>query len=346
MAKLRLTNGNYYARVRITVDGQRTEKPIPLNTKSKEKAERLLKQINEKELLFKQGTISINQVVVTDPLLIDDLIAEHEEHQTLRGVSAKTLSIYKLSLAAFKEVLNGKDIRLLSKSDYLPILRALKKKYQNPNTLNIRIRSIKAFLNWAVKFDHIPELPFRIELVSIDKRRPRYFSNAEMKAILEYIEKADNPELLNRVKLHDATGMRLREIHTSFLGKNVITVYTSKGGTERTIPITPDIAYLYEACKKGKHRDSTISKMFKKVLVDTNLYHLPSGDKRTFHCLRHTFAVKTYYETKDIYRVSKLLGHSKVTTTQIYAEFDNIQLESDFEPEKKTSDGATFDFCD
>ncbi|HCK99062.1 MAG TPA: hypothetical protein DHW42_03020 [Candidatus Marinimicrobia bacterium] len=86
--------------------------------------------------------------------------------------------------------------------------------------------------------------------------------------------------------------------------------------------------------------------MFKEILVNAGLYHLPSGDKRSFHCLRHTFAVKTYYETKDIYRVSKLLGHSKVTTTQIYAEFDNAQLERDFGPVKNAPDGATVDFCD
>jgi len=346
MATLKNIKGNYYARVRFTVNDERREKMVPLKTTNKVQAHRYLKQINEREHLFRQGTISLDQIIVTDPLVIDDLIDEHKEHQTLQGVSDKTLSVYKLSLEAFKEVLNGKDIRLLSKSDYLPIMQALKNKYKNLNTLNIRLRAIKAFLNWAIKFDKIPELPFRIGQVSIDKRRPRYFNNVEMAAIYEQIEKTGNRELLDRVKLHVNTGIRLRELHTSFLDKNVIHIYTSKGGTERTIPINPEIANIYTLCKQGKHVDGTLSKMFKEVLVKAGLYRLPSGDKRTFHCLRHTFAVKTYYETKDIYRVSKLLGHAKVTTTQIYANFDNVQLESDFGPMEEDPDGETVDFCD
>jgi len=142
-------------------------------------------------------------------------------------------------------------------------------------------------------------------------------------------------------QVHVNTGMRLRELHTSFLSNNTIYIYKSKGGDERTIPISPEIAEIYTHCKQGKYIDGTLSKKFKKVLVDTGLYYLPSGDKRTFHCLRHTFAVKTYYDTKDIYRVSKLLGHIKVTTTQIYAEFDNVQLGSDFGPVDDVPNGAT-----
>ena len=55
------------------------------------------------------------------------------------------------------------------------------------------------------------------------------------------------------------------------------------------------------------------------------------GLKKTkFHNLRHTFAVMEYLRTKDIYKVCKKLGHSSVTTTEIYAKFELDNLAEDF----------------
>ena len=52
--------------------------------------------------------------------------------------------------------------------------------------------------------------------------------------------------------------------------------------------------------------------------------------KTTLHCLRHTFAIKKYLETRDLYEVCKRLNHDKLSTTQIYAQFSWSRLEQDF----------------
>ena len=56
------------------------------------------------------------------------------------------------------------------------------------------------------------------------------------------------------------------------------------------------------------------------------------GDKTKFHfhCLRHTFAVRRYLQTRDIYLVKQEMGHSSVTTTEVYAKFSLRRLEMDF----------------
>ncbi|MCG2716472.1 MAG: site-specific integrase, partial [Candidatus Marinimicrobia bacterium] len=207
-------------------------------------------------------------------------------------------------------------------------MQEMKRYYPNPVTLNIRLRSIRAFLRWAVEFEKIERLPFTIKQLKVDSKMPRYFSDSELKTIFDAMK--GNDILFARVKLHLNTGMRLRELYTSYFDNGFIHIYKSKGGQERQIPVDAETAYYYEFSKKQKLTDNHISRLFKDILEDLNLYRLPDGGKRSFHCLRHTFAVKTYYETRDIYYVCKLLGHHSVVMTEIYARFSMDKLQLDF----------------
>lgn len=58
---------------------------------------------------------------------------------------------------------------------------------------------------------------------------------------------------------------------------------------------------------------------------------IASGIHITPYMLRHSFATALHKQTKDIYLVSKALGHKRVTTTQIYADIDNDDLRRGFE---------------
>jgi len=97
----------------------------------------------------------------------------------------------------------------------------------------------------------------------------------------------------------------------------------------------------------GKNKEDFIkrySRIFKKALREAGI------QQKKFHCLRHTFAVRRYLQTRDIYQVAKQLGHSSVATTEIYMRFSFKRLEQDFpdlvegyhmvncDPKKKTAD--------
>ena len=72
---------------------------------------------------------------------------------------------------------------------------------------------------------------------------------------------------------------------------------------------------------------SKISKKFSDACKKTGIYE---SKKTKLHCLRHTFAVKKYLETHDLYEVCKRLNHDKLSTTQIYSKFSWSRLEQDF----------------
>ena len=71
---------------------------------------------------------------------------------------------------------------------------------------------------------------------------------------------------------------------------------------------------------------SNLSKTFLKAIREVD----GEETKFHFHCLRHTFAVRRYLQTRDIYQVKQEMGHSSVTTTEIYAKFNIRQLEMNF----------------
>ena len=72
---------------------------------------------------------------------------------------------------------------------------------------------------------------------------------------------------------------------------------------------------------------SKITKKFADACKEIGIYE---SKKTTLHCLRHTFAVKKYLETRDIYEVCKRLNHDSIKTTQIYSKFSWKRLEQDF----------------
>ena len=107
-------------------------------------------------------------------------------------------------------------------------------------------------------------------------------------------------------------------------GEKILLVYTQrKTGKLMYQHITPQAAdYLGERrhnpCKvfnSSKYHYAHWGYLLRKWIKDAGI-----GKKITFHCARHTFATTLVSQGVDLYVISSLLGHSKITTTQIYAK--------------------------
>ena len=146
------------------------------------------------------------------------------------------------------------------------------------------------------------------------------------------------------------TGCRLSEPILGNLKNDTLAISAehSKTRMERSILLSPeDVPVIYELqerydnwrnhvkVKKTKYFADKYSKEFKRICRIVEL-------DNKFHDLRHTFAVRSYLMTRDIYQVMKELGHTKVTTTQIYADFEMNRLVHDFSINHIYSKSACF----
>lgn len=142
------------------------------------------------------------------------------------------------------------------------------------------------------------------------------------------------PWYLILIKLTLYTGMRISEIRNlkwSDIGD--LSIRVNSKGKEKYIPLSQKAKTLIRSIERSSEyvfpnkggnpfRSDYLSKKFKEFIRKAKL-----NDNYSFHTLRHSFASHLVMNAVSIYKVSKLLGHSSVTTTQIYAHLSPESLE-------------------
>jgi integrase len=124
------------------------------------------------------------------------------------------------------------------------------------------------------------------------------------------------------LRLSDCILLRWENIKKSSDGGWVLDITTKKTKTDATIPISEEALAL---C--GERGEGQVFRKLTPSVVALNLKDWigAAGITKhiTFHCFRHTFATLQLAGGTDIYTVSKLLTHSNLATTQVYAEVVN-----------------------
>ena len=131
------------------------------------------------------------------------------------------------------------------------------------------------------------------------------------------------------------TGMRLAEPMISVLDGAWIDIpNTSKSKVGRNIELDTSMQSIFNELKdwlengygsRLKTPDDHISKMFKKTLRS-----IGADEGKHFHSLRHTFAVRRLIQGTSIYDLKLLMGHSSVTTTEVYSNMNLTRVAQDF----------------
>lgn len=287
--------------------------------------------------------------------LIDNFISYIE---ITKNRSLKTVNNYKRYLYRFFDFAKIDSISKLNSetvNDFILYMRrqnGTRDGEMKTNTRNYHLIALRMFLKYLAKVDIKSLSPEKIELAKQQPRQVEFLEKDELKKIIEAPDLTKENEL---TKLRDkailellfSTGLRVSEL--SNLNKDNVNLnreefsIRGKGGKIRVVFISETAK---NALKKYLNfRKDTSQALFVRTDLDPKNYSLENLTTRSIqrivkkyskiagitkkvtpHTLRHSFATDLLYEGADIRSVQEMLGHSSITTTQVYTHVTNKRL--------------------
>jgi integrase/recombinase XerD len=269
---------------------------------------------------------------------------------TERGFSANTASAYRNDLTQFLAFLEERGVTNWNLDP--ETLRAfqlwLHERRYADTTLARKVAAIRSFLNFLraegiVQRDLAPHL----DSPSVGKYLPQAISEKQVEALLA-MPKADSPtglRDLSMLRMLWATGMRVSELAALDLSDVDLQTDTvrcfGKGGKQRQIPFGPSArAALIRYLDDGRpyllrrsdepalylnHHGERLTRQGLWLILKA--YAKAAGIEHISpHTLRHSFATHLLNNNADLRVVQELLGHSNISTTQIYTHISRERL--------------------
>ncbi len=209
----------------------------------------------------------------------------------------------------------------------------LRKKNLKTSSINRKISSLKNFLKFLHTEKIIEQIDFQeFESLVNSKKIPKAISKLQMEQIFMNLNnsKQTNKELyilvlkliyLSGLRISEALNLKWSDINYH---DNYIYVY-GKGSKERKVYITKDfLEHLKNLGKKNQFVFSLNNKKISTRSVNKFLENCYNGsiikEKLSSHVFRHSFATIMLENNADIRHIQKLLGHSSISTTEIYTK--------------------------
>jgi integrase len=196
-------------------------------------------------------------------------------------------------------------------------------------TCNRDLKTLKWIMAYAARQGYIKDPPFlSIKELKGANVRVRWMTEPELGLLVDKAAEIGDRDLIDVIEVGINTGFRKGNLESLVARdvSNVITAVKTKSGKPYDVPIAPALVptlrRLIAAHPTGPLLNTTkFDKRFRKVARMAGLY-AEKGDPNnvTIHTLRHTFAALYLRRGGDIYKLSKLLGHSSITITEkVYA---------------------------
>ena len=296
---------------------------------------------SKKDALGFLNTFQSSNVTTSTVILLTQFISEFLDYA--RSIySPGTVSIYQSALRRIYELIG--DVPLLHiNSRHLDRFKAERLKEIKPVTVNIELRTLKTAFNTGKRWRLIEHNPFdEIKLLKIDTPFPCYFSKSDLHGIINTIRE---PWLKDITIFAVSTGMRRGEILNlkwddidwEYRSVNIRSspTYKVKMGKSRIVPLNDNAWALIQSLKENSTSEYVFTLNGKKIFpgwvqakFKQYIRQFGLNEKLHFHSLRHTFASWLVQDGVSLYEVQKLLGHSNISVTQVYAHLQPERLHS------------------
>ena len=270
-----------------------------------------------------------------------------------RGLSENTLNAYRADLSGFAKWLYARhkstDLLKAERSQILGYLSHRVNLGTKSRSAARLLSSIKRFYQYCVREQLLKEDPSdRVDAPKLGRSLPKFLSESEVEALL------DSPDIKDPLGVRDrtmlellyATGLRVSELVELRIGqinlRQGVVRIQGKGNKERLVPLGQEsIAWLERYMKdaRGKiapelssdyvfttRRQSAMTRQAFWYLIKRYAHKVGIKKHLTPHTLRHCFATHLLNHGADLRVVQMLLGHSDLSTTQIYTHVAQERL--------------------
>lgn len=267
-----------------------------------------------------------------------------------KKLSSNTLQSYKRDIIQFQEYLDNERLNYskLGQQEIKEYIEYLKKIGKKTSTISRNLASIRSFYQFELRSKKVKKDPTEgMQSPKIEKKAPSILSSAEVELLLEQPSDVDLKGIRDKAMLEFAyaTGMRVTEIislNISDVNMKESIVVCNSGFKKRNIPLgTISMKALTEYIEKSRPiliKDESTEALFVNVngkrLTRQGFWKIVKFYKEqahiskdiTPHVLRHSFATHLLQNGAEIKAVQSMLGHSDLSSTQVYMQFQKENL--------------------
>jgi integrase/recombinase XerD len=270
------------------------------------------------------------------------------------GLAENTLGAYRRDLTAFAQWLIAKEKKDLDQALAADIQSwfAARHATTKATTANRRLAALRRYYLWALRHGRVNADPcLTLRAAKQAARFPKTLSEDQVDALLQAPDERTPLGLRDRAMLETlyATGLRVTELISLNvldvnLNEGVVRVNMGKGGKDRLVPLGAEAVHwiekymnearaellgarrcdaLFTTARAAAMTRQSFWLIVKKYALAADI-HAPLSP----HVLRHAFATHLLNHGADLRVVQMLLGHSDISTTQIYTHVASERLKA------------------